>query len=149
MIDPKVCDRKFPYRWRSSVAVFPYQPAEDQQTYDEMIVSYLKVACTITSFQPNPEEVGLKDHGRPLFCRALDLINCSLWTCPHFPFECSWITAKELTVRRRTGSSAEDSIFVEEPTGGLESYPPFLMLKFSRDFRCLKRRARLQRVGSK
>jgi PASTA domain len=61
MIDPKVCDRKFPYRWRSSVAVFSYEPPEDQQTYDGMIVSYLKVACTITSFQPNPEEVGLKD----------------------------------------------------------------------------------------
>ncbi|MEN3326754.1 MAG: hypothetical protein V7638_1561, partial [Acidobacteriota bacterium] len=61
MIDPKICDRKFPYRWRSSVSVFSYQPPEDQQTYDEMTVSYLKVACTITSFQPNPDEVGLKD----------------------------------------------------------------------------------------
>jgi hypothetical protein len=61
MIDPTVCDRKFPYRWRSSVAVFSYEPPKDQQTYDDMIVSYLKVACTITSFQPNPEEVGLKD----------------------------------------------------------------------------------------
>ena len=61
MIDPTVCDRKFPYRWRSSVAVFSYEPPEDQQTYDDMTVSYLKVACTITSFQPNPDEVGLKD----------------------------------------------------------------------------------------
>lgn len=61
MIDSDVCDRKFPYRWRSSIAVFGYEPPEDQQTYDDMVVSYLKVACTITSFQPNPEEVGLKN----------------------------------------------------------------------------------------
>ena len=61
MIDRKVGDRRFPYRWRSSVAVFSYQPPEDQQAYEGMIVSYLKVACTITSFQPNPEEVGIKD----------------------------------------------------------------------------------------
>jgi len=61
MIDPKVCDRNFPYRWRSSVAIFSYQPPEDQQTYEGMIVSYLKVACTITGYQPNPEEVGLKN----------------------------------------------------------------------------------------
>jgi PASTA domain len=61
MIDRTVCDRKFPYRWRSSIAVFSYQPPDDQQSYEGMTVSYLKVACTITSFQPNPEEVGLKD----------------------------------------------------------------------------------------
>ncbi len=61
MIDSKVCDRKFPYRWRSSVAVFSYQPPEEQQSYEGMIVSYLKVACTITGYQPNLEEVGIKN----------------------------------------------------------------------------------------
>ncbi len=61
MIDRKVCDRKFPYRWRSSVAVFAYQPPDEQQAYEGMIVSYLKVACTITGFQMDPQEVGIKD----------------------------------------------------------------------------------------
>ena len=61
MIDKKVCDRDFPYRWRSSVAVFSYEPPKDDQTYDGMIVSYLKVACTITGFQEDPDEVGLKN----------------------------------------------------------------------------------------
>lgn len=81
--------------------------------------------------------------------KPVDVTPLSIRVHVHESVERIWITAKELTVRRRTGSSAEDSIFVEEPTGGLESYPPFLMIKFGRDFRCLKRRAILQRVGSK
>lgn len=61
MIDTDVCDRDFPYRWRSSVSVFEHTPPEEYQEYDEMTISYLKVACTITGFQPEPEEVGLTD----------------------------------------------------------------------------------------
>lgn len=61
MIDRKVCDREFPFRWRSSVTVFSYQPPDDQQTYEGQIVTYLKVACTITGYQPDPEEVGIRD----------------------------------------------------------------------------------------
>jgi hypothetical protein len=61
MLDRRFCDRSFPYRWRSSVAVFGYEPPEDQQQYEELTVSYLKVVCTITGFQPDPTEVGLKD----------------------------------------------------------------------------------------
>jgi len=61
MIDATQCDRKFPYRWRSSVAVFSYQPPDDQQTFEGHTVSYIKVACTITGFQPNPDEVGIKN----------------------------------------------------------------------------------------
>jgi hypothetical protein len=61
MIDTKVCDRHFPFRWRSSLVVFSYEPPEDAQTYEGMTVSYLKVACTITGYQPDPEEVGVKN----------------------------------------------------------------------------------------
>ncbi len=61
MIDTQVCDRKFPFRWRSSLAVFSYEPPEDTQTYEGMTVSYLKVVCTVTGYQPDPEEVGIKN----------------------------------------------------------------------------------------
>jgi len=61
MLDEQVCDREFPLRWRSSVAVFTYEPDEDYQNYEGMTVSYLKVAFTITGFQPDPDEVGLTD----------------------------------------------------------------------------------------
>ena len=59
MIDREICDRKFPFKWRSSLAVFGYEPPADYQNYPGMTVSYLKVVCTITGFQPDPDEVGL------------------------------------------------------------------------------------------
>ncbi len=60
MIDRELCEREFPYRWRSSIAVFDYEPPEEHQTYGDDVVSYLKVVCSITGFQEDPEEVGLK-----------------------------------------------------------------------------------------
>jgi hypothetical protein len=59
MIDPRPCDRTFPPRWRSSAAVFSYEPDDDYQTYDGMVITYVKVSFTVTGFQPAPEEVGL------------------------------------------------------------------------------------------
>jgi hypothetical protein len=59
MMDATVCDRRFPLRWRSSLVVFGYQPADDQQTYEGMLISYLKIVCTITGFQPTGDEVGI------------------------------------------------------------------------------------------
>src|SRR5215475_10542817 len=62
MIDDKVCDHEFPPRWQSSVAVFAYEPPEDQQTYEGATVSYLKVVCTVTGYQPDdPTEIGVRD----------------------------------------------------------------------------------------
>ncbi len=63
MIDEKLCDRQFPYRWRSSIAVFEYEPEEEHQNYDDMTISYLKVSCTITGYQENPKEIGLNIKG--------------------------------------------------------------------------------------
>lgn len=60
MLVRDVCDRDFPPRWRSSIAVFTYEPPEDQQTYPNHLVSYLKVSCSITGIQPGAE-VGM-DH---------------------------------------------------------------------------------------
>lgn len=61
MIDPQVCDRDFPPRWRTSLAIFGYEPPENVQTYDGMKVSYLKVVSTITGYQVEAEKAGLKD----------------------------------------------------------------------------------------
>jgi hypothetical protein len=52
MIDDRGCDREFPFRWLSSVSVFSYEPPEEHQTYEGMTVSYLKITCTITGWQP-------------------------------------------------------------------------------------------------
>jgi hypothetical protein len=63
MVDPHICDTSSLYRWRSSIAIFEYEPDEENQTYDGMIITYLKVSATITGYQENPEEIGLKLRG--------------------------------------------------------------------------------------
>lgn len=61
MMDKVACDRELPLRWRSSVAVFKYEPPEDQQRTDGFIVSYLKVACTITGYQAEGKEIRIRE----------------------------------------------------------------------------------------
>src|SRR5437660_621835 len=61
MMDKIACDRELPLRWRSSVAVFEYEPPEDQQSLDGYRISYLKVSCTITGYQPNGEEIRIRE----------------------------------------------------------------------------------------
>ncbi len=51
MMDPKAGDRKYPPKWRSSLAVFFYEPTEDEQKFDDRIITYIKVSCTITGLQ--------------------------------------------------------------------------------------------------
>jgi hypothetical protein len=54
MIDTTLGDRQFPPRWQSSIALYTYQPPDEDQTQGGSIVSYVKVACTITGYQPPP-----------------------------------------------------------------------------------------------
>lgn len=61
MMDPVACDRKLPPRWQSSLAVFEYQPPPDLQREDGSIVSYLKVACTITGYQAKGREIQMRE----------------------------------------------------------------------------------------
>ncbi|MBW4027843.1 MAG: PASTA domain-containing protein [Acidobacteria bacterium] len=61
MMDTVACDRKLPPRWRSSVAVFEYEPPEDQQRTDDFRVTYLKVSCTMTGFQQDEREIRIRE----------------------------------------------------------------------------------------
>jgi hypothetical protein len=61
MMDKVACDRELPLRWRSSVAIFEYEPPEEQQRTDGFKVSYLKVACTITGYQPDGKEIRIRE----------------------------------------------------------------------------------------
>ena len=63
MLDRNLCDEKAPYRWRSSLAVFEYEPEAENQTYDGMVIMYLKVSCTITGYQEHPKEIGIDRKG--------------------------------------------------------------------------------------
>lgn len=61
MMDKQACDRDLPLRWRSSIAVFGYEPPADQQRMDGFLASYLKVACTITGYQPDGKEIRIRE----------------------------------------------------------------------------------------
>jgi hypothetical protein len=61
MMDPEVCDRLRPLRWRSSAALFTYEPPEEEQPYPNHVISYLKVAATITGYQPDGNEINVPD----------------------------------------------------------------------------------------
>ena len=58
MVDDAVCDRRFPPKWHSSLAVFKYVPEEEFQSYPSYKITYLKVTATITGYQPQGHEVG-------------------------------------------------------------------------------------------
>lgn len=57
MLDPRICDREFPPKWQSSIAVFKYRPEEDYQEYPNHDVIYLKVAVTVSGYQPRDKEI--------------------------------------------------------------------------------------------
>jgi hypothetical protein len=56
--DADACDEVRPPRWRSSIAVFRFDPAEDYQPYEQETVSYLKVVITVGPYQADEIGVG-------------------------------------------------------------------------------------------
>src|SRR5690349_4509389 len=62
MMDTRPRDRHYPFRWRSSLAFYAYEPPLDQidPLCDERI-TLLKVSCTITGYQPNDVKAGTID----------------------------------------------------------------------------------------
>ncbi|MDH6291873.1 hypothetical protein [Rhodococcus opacus] len=60
MLDSRLGNAKPPLRWRSSIAIFEYEPDADNQNHDGLTISYLKVACTLTGYQVNSKEIGVR-----------------------------------------------------------------------------------------
>jgi hypothetical protein len=58
MMDVDFCDKQFPFEWRSSLALSVFEPKAEDLPEDlcEGIVTFLKVTCTITGYQPTREE---------------------------------------------------------------------------------------------
>jgi hypothetical protein len=59
MMDTTFCDAGFPPPWQSSLAIYAFEPAPadlPQQLCNQKI-TYLKVTCSITGFQPTQAEV--------------------------------------------------------------------------------------------
>lgn len=57
LIDPRICDERFPGKWQTSLAVFKYVPEEENQIYSKYRITYLKVTATLTGYQPLDQEV--------------------------------------------------------------------------------------------
>lgn len=58
MMDTKYCNKQFPFAWRSSLAIYTYEPAEKElpKEYSDSHITYIKLACSITGYQPSEAE---------------------------------------------------------------------------------------------
>ena len=58
MIDKGFGDRRFPTPWRSSMAISAFEPKTEDlpEEFKDKRITYLKITCTITGYQPSPEE---------------------------------------------------------------------------------------------
>lgn len=58
MMDTQFCNKRFPFRWRSSLAISAFEPkAEDlAEALCEGRITFLKITATITGYQPSREE---------------------------------------------------------------------------------------------
>ena len=72
MLDPVPCDAERPDRWRSSLAVFRYDPLEDYQPYDDCLISYLKVVVTVSPYVPEISKERATSYVPPVLVEDLE-----------------------------------------------------------------------------
>jgi hypothetical protein len=73
MMDTRFCNKRFPFQWRSSLAIYAFEPKlEDlpEQLCDERL-TYLKVTASITGYQPTKEETDLPYHEFAFTCSVI------------------------------------------------------------------------------
>lgn len=58
MIDTEFCNKRFPFTWRSSLAMAIYEPTLEELPEElcDQRITYLKVTSSITGYQPSREE---------------------------------------------------------------------------------------------
>ncbi|WP_157105822.1 hypothetical protein [Nocardia sienata] len=66
MLDAVDCDAKRPPRWRPSIAVFRYDPADDYQPFEDRSISYLKVVVSVAPFAPEIDSKQLGSYLPPV-----------------------------------------------------------------------------------
>jgi hypothetical protein len=71
MMDVTLGGATFPPKWRSSVAIFTYDPEPEPGDTSDRRVTYVKVACTITGYQTNTVKRKLVDFG----ALSVDAVN--------------------------------------------------------------------------
>lgn len=58
MMDTQFCNKRFPFRWRSSLAISAFEPNPDDlpEHLCEGRITFLKITASITGYQPSREE---------------------------------------------------------------------------------------------
>ncbi len=58
MMDTQFCNKRFPFRWRSSLAISAFEPKPEDLPEElcEGRITFLKLTATITGYQPSREE---------------------------------------------------------------------------------------------
>jgi hypothetical protein len=66
MMDTKICNKLFPFEWRSSLAISVYEP-KVQDLPEELCdrITYIKITCSITGYQPTVSEKQLSEIAFP------------------------------------------------------------------------------------
>lgn len=59
MMDTDFLDRDFPLKWKSSMAIFYYEPDLDPAVLAGRKIVYLKAVCSITGYQVDDNELGV------------------------------------------------------------------------------------------
>lgn len=72
MMDKLPCDKKIPLRWKSSVAIYRYDPDDDYQPYDDLRITYLKVGLTIAPFAPELDSGEIRRYVPPILIDDLE-----------------------------------------------------------------------------
>ncbi len=57
MIDQEGGNLQFPQQWNSSIAVFYHEPTELPPEYCDRKITYLKIVCTLSNYQPEEYEL--------------------------------------------------------------------------------------------
>jgi len=85
MLDPKFCNKKFPFPWRSSIAISAYEPPESELPIPFCAgkITYLKVTVSITGYQPTDREIkeGFTEFGNTPVEVGLDEIFETYFGC--------------------------------------------------------------------
>lgn len=81
MLEPDVCSQNHLPKWRSSVAVWRYDPEDEYQVYPGRKIVYLKITATITGYQPRDKEVEGRFFGPPLVRKDVDSILDTFLPC--------------------------------------------------------------------
>jgi len=113
MMDEQFCNKRFPFSWRSSMAISIYEPPLDELPGDlcDQRLTYLKLTCSITGYQPSREETEEAYVEFPdVPAEELDLILSEYFACygvllnvAVFPYPSTRAVAKLLDTIEFTG----------------------------------------------